>query len=74
MNPDLQALYFNITQNGQSILQLAKQSNTRWTITIILAVAIVTLCVIVFIRQKKILRKLEELTKKTEETSARGEP
>lgn len=74
MNPDLQALYFNITQNGQSILQLAKQTNTRWTITIILAVAIVTFCVIVFIRQKKIIRKLDQLTKKTEETSARGEP
>ena len=74
MNTDLQALYFNITQNGQSILQLAKQSNTRWTITIILAVAIVTFCVIVFIRQKKIMRKLDQLTKKTEEPTTEDKP
>lgn len=45
-------------------------------IKFILAAAILFLIVsiIIIIRQQKIMRKLEELTKKTEETSARGEP
>lgn len=48
-------------------------ANGNTTIIVLVSIAIL-LSAITIIRQQKILRKLDQLTKKTEETSARGEP
>lgn len=73
MEMDLESLTFNFGQLVDRVLWLTNWTRTRWTITIILAVAIVTFCTIVFIRQQKILRKLNELTKQTPQISEKGD-
>ena len=52
-------------------------SNGHTTIIVLVSIAIaltITMGTAILIRQQKILRKLDQLTRKTEETSARGEP
>ena len=73
MEMDLESLTFNFGQPVDRVLWLTNWTRTRWTITIILAVAIVTFCTIVFIRQQKILRKLDELTKQPPQILEKGD-
>ena len=74
MQSDIDALNFNLRQLLEEVMYLQAWTKTRWTITIIIAIAITLFCVIVFIRQQKIIKMLRDLTPPKEEEASAKEP
>ena len=62
MQSDIDALNFNLRQILEEVMYLHTWTKTRWTNTVIIAIAIALFCVILFIRQQKIMKMLRDLT------------
>ena len=79
METNIQILLMNLnTLSSFIICDLWNHIKNGHTTIIVLASITITLIIVIgaaiLIRQQKIMQKLDQLMKKTEETSARGEP